>query len=231
MALATAQITGTTGASARSLQMGRWGSLLPHLLILAGAATVLVGAYTTWATFYAGLIARNGVAGHGKYFIALAAAAVLASLLTNVRGVWSGLRWTSLLAGIAIAIVAYRDLRNLDSLILDPAAAFYLPGRGDGLFIVIVGAVILAAAPFATRTPAAPRIDWLRTGIGASLVVGAGMLVSGLYGEYYLHFASGGHVAGHTETTSSAHLLTAGGAFLMLAATHLVVVSLVRQRR
>lgn len=230
MALATGQITGTAGASARSLQMRGWGSMLPHLLILAGAATVIAGSYTTWATFYAGLIARNGVAGHGKYFIALALAAVLASLLTNVRGVWNGLRWTSLLAGVAIAAVAYRDLRNLEALILDPAAAFYLPGRGDGLFVVIVGAVILATAPFATRAPSAPRIDWIRTGIAVALVAGAGMLIAGLYGEYYLHFAAEGHVAGHTETTNPAHLLTAGGALLMLAATHLGLVSFLRQR-
>ena len=103
MALATTQITGTAGASARSLQMSGWGRLLPHLLVITGATTVIVGSYTTWATFYAGLIARNGVAGHGKYFIALAAGAVLASLLTNMRGVWSGLRWTSLVAGVLVA--------------------------------------------------------------------------------------------------------------------------------
>ena len=225
MALATGQITGTAGASGRSLQLSRWGGMLPHLLILAGAATVVVGSYTTWATFYAGLIARNGVAGHGKYFIALAVAAVLASLVTNFRGVWGGLRWTSTLAGVAIAVFGYRDLSNLDALVRDPSVGFYLPGRGDGLFIVIVGAVVLAAAPFAARTRPAPSVDMLRTLIGVALAAGGGMLVAGLYGQYYLRVAANGPLAGSSSVLDPANLLTLGGVLLVLLAGQLAVFS------
>ena len=231
MALATGQITGTAGTSGRSLQLSRWASMLPHLLIIAGAATVIAGSYMTWATFYAGLIARNGVAGHGKYFIALAVAAVLASLVTNIRGVWSGLRWTSTLAGVAIAVFAYRDLSNLDARVGDPSVGFYLPGRGDGLFVVITGAVILAAAPFTTRTRSAPPVDMLRTLIGLALATGAGMLVAGLYGQYYLRVAANGPLAGSTSVLDPANLLTLGGVLLLLLASQLAVVSRGRKPR
>lgn len=230
MAMATTEFPRTSGASARSLQAGRWGGFLPHLLVAAGAVTVIVGSYTTWATFYAGLIARNGVAGHGKYFIAAAVAALLASLVTRIPGVWGGMRWLSLPLGSAIGFYAFRDLRNLDALILDPGAAFYVPGRGDGLFVVIVGAVILALAPVATRSYSSGPTRLLPTVLAAGAVAGVGLLIAGLYGEYYLHFASGGHAAGHTEALQPAHLLTAVGAVVLLATSHLALIAGLKSR-
>ena len=149
MALATAQPSVVPAPSARSLQGRRWDRHTFHLLAMSGAATVIAGSYATWATFYAGLIARNGVSGHGKYFIGLAVAAALVSILASVRGVWGGLRWLVVPAGVAIAALALRDLRNLEALVGDPAAGFYLPGRGPGLFVVIAGAVVLGLAPIA----------------------------------------------------------------------------------
>ena len=54
------------------------------------------------------------------------------------------------------------------------------------------------------------------------------MLIPGLYGEYYLHF-SGGHVLNHTNPLNAAHLLTAGGAFLLIAASHGALVRAARR--
>ena len=130
--------------------IGRLGRFLPFLLTLAGAVTVTVGSYMAWATFYAGLISRDGVAGHGKYFIGLSAASVLAVVLSMIPGVSRSLRLVIVPAGATIAFFAIRDLRNLDALISDPASGFYVPGHGHGLYVVIAGAFLLMIAAFSS---------------------------------------------------------------------------------
>lgn len=217
MSLMTLNLRTESEVSAGRGRAGGWSALLLPLLAAAGMATVIVGSYATWATFYAGLIARDGVAGHGKYFIGLAAAGALAVALAQVRGVWPGLRFAATLAGLAIAAVAFRDLRNLEALVTDPSAAFYVPGRGNGLSIVIAGAVVLAVAPFARGIVASGPGSLLRTVIAVMVVVGLGMLIPGLYGEYYLHLSQG-HAHGHTEALNPAHLLTLGGGVTLAAA-------------
>jgi hypothetical protein len=217
---------------------GGWSKQLFHLLVLAGAATVVVGSYSTWATFYAGLIARNGLPGHGKYFIGMAVAAGVAALLPSIRGVWGGLRWLALPAGLVIAAIALRDLHNLDALVQNLEAAFYVPGRGNGLLIVIAGATILALAPLARPVSPVPAAAPIPTLIALVVVVGVGMLIPGLYGEYYLHF-SGGHGLNHTDPLNTAHLLTVGGAFLLtvggafllIAVSHGALVRAARRRQ
>lgn len=188
---------------------------LSLLLTAAGAIAVIVGSYTAWATFYAGLVQRNGVSGHGKYFIALAAAAVLASVVSTRRGL-QAIRWLVPVAGAAIALVAGRDLRNLYALQDDPAAAWYVVGRGDGLYIVIAGALLIAASFLAA--PALPIVRRVHLGVAAvavTAIAGVAMLIAGVYGEYYLHLASGGHAHNHTNPLNSAHVLTAAGASLL----------------
>ena len=224
MAFATITVPRHVDASVQSHQAHGWSRQLLHLLIAAGATIVVAGSYSTWATFYAGLVARNGVAGHGKFFTGLAVAAVLASLLTSVRGVWDGLRWLAVPAGLTIALFALRDLRNLDALIRDPAAGFYLPGRGNGLFVTTAGALVLMLAPFARPFAAnGPSVDWTRTAIATALVGSVAMLVPGLYGEYYLRVAPEAHAHGSVGVLNTAHLLTAAGAILLVVASHAAV--------
>jgi hypothetical protein len=229
MALTLGHQSSAANASARFLPDEGWSRHLLHLLVFSGAATVIAGSYTTWATFYAGLIERSGVSGHGKYFIGLAVASLLATLVPSIPGIWRGLRWLAVPAGITIGSVAFRDLRNLDALIGDPATGFYLPGRGDGLFIVIVGGAIIALAPIARPAARVARFDVVRTAVALVAVAGVAMLVPGLYGEYYLHVANG-HAHGHTDALNSAHLLTAAGALMVLAASHAALVMLARSR-
>jgi hypothetical protein len=189
---------------------------------------VVVGSYATWATFYAGLIARNGVSGHGKYFIGLVIAGALAALLSSVRGVWGGLRWLVVPAAVVVAGVALRDLRNLEALIGDPAAGFYLPGRGPGLFVVIAGAVVMGLAPIVRplRDAGAGRVA--PTIAAMLLVAGVAVLVPGLYGEYYLHLANG-HAHDHASALNSAHVLTAVGVLLAVLSSHVAIVGALKR--
>lgn len=223
MFLMTLNLRTESESPAGSRRRGGWSALLLPLLAAAGAVTVIAGSYATWATFYAGLIARDGVAGHGKYFIGLAVAGALAVVLGHVRGVWPGLRFAATLAGLAIAAVAVRDLRNLEALVTDPAAAFYVPGRGHGLSIVIAGAIILALAPFARGVAASGAASIARTVIAVLAVAGVGLLIPGLYGEYYLHLSQG-HAHGHTEALNPAHLLTLAGGAALAFAGHVALV-------
>ena len=210
----------------------RLGRSLPFLLTLAGAVTVTVGSYMAWATFYAGLISRDGVAGHGKYFIGLGAASVLAVALSATPGVSRAIRLIVVPAGAAIAFFAIRDLRNLDALIRDPASGFYVPGHGHGLYVFIAGAFLLMTAAFSSSSlPSLRPMRIARTLAALAAIAGVAMLVPALYGEYYIHVASGaGHVHNHGGVFNSIHLLNAGGALALLASLRLWVSGISRPR-
>jgi hypothetical protein len=224
--------TNPRSVRATEARIGRWGSSLPFLLTLAGAVTVMVGSYMAWATFYAGLVSRDGVAGHGKYFIGLAAASVLAAALSTMPGVSRALRWVVVPVGLTIAFFAIRDLRNLDTLVNDPAAGFYVPGHGHGLYVVIAGAFMLILAGFSTAAlPSLRPLRIARTLAALTAVAGVGMLIPALYGEYYLHLATGaGHVHSHSGVFDPTHLLNIGGVLALLASFRLWVTGLAPQR-
>ena len=208
--------------------IGRWTAHAFHLLLAAGAGTVIFGSYSAWATFYAGLISRNGVDGHGKYFIGLALASVVAALLSTRGGVSRALTLLVIPAALTIAIVALRDIRNFDSFVHDPASGFYVPAMGNGLYFVLGGAVLMLIAVFTQASfPALRPFDMKRTAAATAAAVGTAMLVSGLYGEYYLHIAHG-HVHGHTDVLNTPHLLTAGGVIAILAAARILLASIPR---
>ena len=208
--------------------IGRWSAHAFHLLAIAGAATVIAGSYATWATFYAGLISRNGVDGHGKYFIGLAAASMLVALLATRRGVSRALTLLIAPAGITIALMALRDIRNFDAFVHDPASGLYVPAMGNGLYIVLAGAILMTVSVFAqSGAPWLRPFDAKRTVAAIAAVAGTAMLVTGVYGEYYLHIAHG-HVHGHTDAFNTPHLLTAGGLLALLAAGRIVVAALPR---
>ncbi len=208
--------------------IGRWSAHAFHLLLAAGAATVIFGSYSAWATFYAGLISRNGVDGHGKYFIGLALASVVAALLSTRGGVSRALTLLVIPASLTIAIVALRDIRNFDSFIHDPAAGLYVPALGNGLYFVLGGAIVMTIAVFAQASvPALRPFDVKRTVAAAAAAAGTALLVPGLYGEYYLHIAHG-HVHGHTDVLNAPHLLTAGGVIAFVVAARILVESMPR---
>lgn len=209
--------------------VGRWSAHAFHLLVVAGAATIVFGSYSAWATFYAGLISRNGVDGHGKYFIGLALASVVAALLATRRGVSRALTLLIIPASLTIALAALRDVRNFDSFVHDPAAGLYVPAIGNGLYFVLAGAVLMTISVFTQASvPALRPFDLKRTVAAAAAVVGTAMLVPGLYGEYYLHIAHG-HVHGHADVLNTTHLLTAGGVIAFLAASRVLVASIPRR--
>lgn len=200
---------------ARALRLRDVQAPLSLLLTAMGAIAVIVGSYAAWATFYAGLVQRDGVSGHGKYFIALAVASMLASAVSTRRGL-QAIRWIVPAAGATIALVAGRDLRNLYALQDDPAAAWYVVGRGDGLYIVIAGALLIAASFLAAPAlPIVRRAHIAGAAHAVTSIAGVAMLIAGVYGEYYLHLASGGHAHNHTQVLQSAHVLTAAGGSLL----------------
>ncbi len=204
----------------------RWRASAFHLLAASGAIAIVVGSYLPWATFYDGLYAPNGVSGHGRFFIGLAMAAVAALALAQVRPRAPVLRWALPLAGAIVAAMALRNLWNLNDLLSSPEAALYFVGRGPGLYVVTAGAALLiAAAALAPdeepgqRTASVPALL-----ARLAVVAGVALLVPGIYGDYLMH-ASGhlGHAAegaahsqGGDEIFHPDHLLTAGGAALLL---------------
>jgi hypothetical protein len=208
--------------------IGRWSALAFPLLVAAGAATVVAGSYATWATFYAGLIARNGVDGHGKYFIGLAAASMLAALLSTRRGVSRSLSLMIIPAGLTIAGMALRDIRNFDRFVHDPASGFYVPAMGNGQYIVLAGAMLLVVAAFAqTRLPSLRPFDVRRTLAAAAAVAGVALLVPGLYGEYYEHLSTA-HMHGHANIFTSPHFVTAAGVIALFAALRFTIAAIPR---
>lgn len=82
---------------------GRHRYLFPAMVMTAAGA-VVYGSYATWATFYAGLVARNGVAGHGKYFIGLSLAAFLIAIASTLPGVSHTVRWLAAPAGAVMPV-------------------------------------------------------------------------------------------------------------------------------
>ena len=216
----------------RAAQVGRRGSSLPFLLTAVGAVTVIVGSYMAWATFYAGLISRNGVAGHGKYFIGLAVASLVAMAFSTAPGVSRAIRGLIIPAGAAIAFVSIRDLHNLDALVNDPASGFYVPGHGHGLYVVLAGALILVLAACASRDLLSVRpMRKLPTLAALTVVMGVALLIPALYGEYYMHVATAaGHVHNHSTIFNPTHALNVGGAILLLAAIPLWIASLTARR-
>ena len=222
-------LSSKTGSISRDHRgIGRWVACAPHLLVALGAATVIAGSYATWATFYAGLVSRNGIDGHGKYFIGLAAASMLAALLATRRGVSRSLTMLIVPASIAIALIALRDIRNFNTFVHDPASGLYVPAMGNGLYIVLAGAILMIISVFAQSGPPSLRpFNAARTLAAVATVIGTAMIVPGLYGEYYLHIADG-HVHGHTALLNTPHLLTAGGIAGFVAAARILLASIPR---
>jgi hypothetical protein len=209
--------------------IGRWSASAFHLLVLAGAATVVAGSYATWATFYAGLVSRNGVDGHGKYFIGLAAASLVAAILSTRRGVSRSIALLIIPAGITIALMALRDIHNFNTFAHAPESGFYVPALGNGLYVVLAGAALLTLSVFANAgLPALRPLDLKRTLAALAAVAGTALLVPGLYGEYYLHIAHG-HVHGHTNVLNGPHLMTAAGVIALGGAVRLAIASLPRR--
>ena len=199
-------------AEAGRRSAGRWKGLPFHLLALAGAATVVVGSYLPWATFYDGLYRPDGVSGHGRFFIGLAVAAAAAALLSEVRPRADSLRWAVALAGALVGAFALRDLWNLKDLAGSPEAALLFMGEGPGLYVVAAGAGAMLVSPVlaAERMRQAPPLDLSLLGRWG-MVLGLALLLPGAYGDYFMH-AAVGH-AGHAHGLLNLdHALTFGGA-------------------
>jgi hypothetical protein len=227
--MAYAALTGIFTEPPDRAAAGRWSGLALHLLVAAGAVTVILGSAMTWATFYGGLIERDGMAGHGRFFVGAACASVLAALLAGRGGVSRTLRWLPMLFGVAIAGWAYRDLRNLHALIEDPASGFYLPGRGPGLTVVIAGAAMLVAAPLAVRAAHAARAHLLPTLASLAAVGAVALAVPGAYGIYY--DVTNDNTIASDAYGRDAQLLLGAGVVLALAAIWLAAVSAMRPLR
>ena len=114
---------------------------------------------------------------------------------------------------------------DLNTLIHDPAAGFYVPGRGTGLYVVIAGGIIMAAAVFASSSiPRLGSFDVRRTLAVFAALAGVAMLVPALYGEYYMHVSTA-HVHEH-GAFNIIHVLSATGPLALFAALRLGVMGL-----
>jgi hypothetical protein len=112
----------------------------------------------------------------------------------------------------------------------DSGAGFYLPGHGPGLYVVFGGAVALMLAVFTrAEMPSLRPFKLSETFAALAAVAGTAMLVPGLYGQYYLHFASG-HVHNHRQVANVPYALTIGGVLLFVVAARIAMFSALQRK-
>lgn len=199
------------------------------VLAFAGAAVVVAGVLLPWATFYRGLVERNGLAGDGAYMTGLAVAAVVASVF-GLSPRLAPVRWIALAAAVCIALIAARDLRNIYALEDDAAASAYFVDAGRGLPVVLAGAALIAASAIAGAGLRFERAAATGIFAAAAAACAAGLLVAGGIAQYHLHLASGGHAHTHVSASHPAYVMVALGIALLPAASSAAIRALAGAR-
>jgi hypothetical protein len=140
----------TTAAPVREVQSRRdW----PHaLLAVTGGTLVVVGSVLPWMSLFAGLHAYSGLAGYyGRLILAGGALSILggAAMLARPRD-WLRLGIGGV--GVALAVFAAWILVGLSAKVRELGHHPLLLARpGPGVFVVIAGAIALAAVLLPVR--------------------------------------------------------------------------------
>lgn len=125
---------------------------------LAGVVLVVIGTMLPWLTLFAGLQRFNGLAGrNGRLVLAGAAVAALLALLAMLRP-RRALHLAIAALGAMLAGFSAWLLYGLLAMVHREASNPMLIARsGPGLFVVVAGAMLIAAAPLYTARPAGAR--------------------------------------------------------------------------
>jgi len=128
------------------------------LTLIAGGGLVVAGALLPWLTLFAGLQRYPGTTGlYGWLVLAGGAAAV-------VGGFWAlcsrspGLRWAGASLGLVLTLFTIWLLLGLRHTLTRVAEPMLVPRAGPGLFVALIGALVLASVPFLVGCPQ-PKIE------------------------------------------------------------------------
>jgi hypothetical protein len=139
------------GAEATIARRRARGVSVATMLALTGGATVVVGTWLPWMSYFAGLVPLRGLIGlNGRLLLV---AGTLAVVLGGTA-TWSGeprmlriARRASGLIGLGVAAAAVWLLIGVHQLTrVHMSNAMLVPRAGIGLFVVLIGGCILAAA-------------------------------------------------------------------------------------
>jgi hypothetical protein len=138
------------GAEATIARRRTRGATLAAMLALAGGATVIVGSWLPWMSYFAGLVPLRGLIGiNGRLFLA----AGIFGIVLGSAAIWSReprlrriARPVSGFIGVGVAAAAVWLLIGVHELTrVHMSNAMLVPRAGIGLFVVLVGGCILAA--------------------------------------------------------------------------------------
>lgn len=113
----------------------------PRIIILIGAAAVIIGSFMPWATLtsFLGDINKNGTEGDGAITLVMGILIGLAAVFSKPR---SGKRgsWVAVVLGVLVGLIAIIDIADIERLAND--VPFAEINVGIGLYVVLIGAVI-----------------------------------------------------------------------------------------
>jgi hypothetical protein len=125
--------------------------------VMAGGLLVMLGAWLPWLTMFAGLQRYAGVIGfNGRLLFASGVIAFVGGLYSWWRSgselVWGGVT----ILGLAITGFAGWLLLGLYQMVQHGLDAMLIARPGPGLFVVLLGALLITAAPLSLRRSGAP---------------------------------------------------------------------------
>lgn len=125
---------------------------------LAGVALVVVGTMLPWLTLFAGLQRLNGLAGrNGQLVLAAAAAAAVLAVLALVRPRRVLQLVIATLGAMLVGFSAWLLYGLLAMVHREASNPMLIARSGPGLFVVLAGAMLIAAVPLYAAQPARAR--------------------------------------------------------------------------
>jgi len=111
----------------------------------------MAGATLAWLTLYAGLQHYSGMTGlYGQLAFGAGALAFGVGLVAlRIRPLWLG--WASALLGAVLFLFGAWLLAGLAEILHRHAALMLVPRPGPGLFVMVVGAMMIVLGPLAER--------------------------------------------------------------------------------
>jgi hypothetical protein len=112
--------------------------------LIVGGVLLMIGAALPWLTLYAGLHQYGGMIGeYGQAVFAAGAAAVVGGIVAlRVRPPW--LRLAGAAFGVAVFAFGLWLYVGLRQFVNRPEALMFVPQAGPGLFVVLLGAAVVA---------------------------------------------------------------------------------------
>jgi hypothetical protein len=149
----TAQIVTAGQSEAGAFAPASADQWIAAALVSAGAL-IIVGVALPWLTLYAGLQQYNGTMGlYGWLLIGAGSGIVIAGFITlRVRVRWLAPAIMSL--GLALFAFASWLLAGLSQIVHSPQSIMLVPRPGPGLYVILIGAVLLILTPLISKTRA-----------------------------------------------------------------------------